>query len=195
MTLRKILLTTAVLALAAAPSALAAPNENANQRAFVKVCQNQKAQMGARNFNALNAPATQNPRAAMRNCARREAAATAQDRVNAARTCNTWRSDEAAFAAAMAGTPNAGKTFAQVFGNGANAHGKCVSTVARANAQARREARVSAARTCATWRDDPAAFAAAMAGTANAGKTFAQVFGTSRSAYGKCVSQQARAAS
>ena len=190
----KLGLVTTAVALTLAPTAVAGgPSENANERAMVKTCMNLKAQMGARNFKAVFAPAAQNPRAVLRSCARKEAAAVQLARVNAAQTCKTWKSDAAAFAAAMVGTPNAGKTFAQVFGTGANAYGKCVSTVARAQNQARRAALVNAAHTCRAWKNDPAAFTAAMVGTPNAGKTFAQVFGEGRNAYGKCVSSVAKA--
>ena len=95
----------------------------------------------------------------------------------------------------MVGTPNEGKTFAEVFGTGANAHGKCVSTVAREQNRERRAALVNAAQTCRAWKSDAADFAEAMEGTPNEGKTFAQVYGSGKSAYGKCVSQQAREAS
>jgi hypothetical protein len=193
--MRRLGLTVAML-LIAAPTALAGgPSSQANTQATVKTCKNLKARMGARNFNAALAPNTHSARAALRNCARRETAAQAQTRMNAAWTCKTWRKDPAAFEAAMTGTPNEGKTFAQVFGTGANAYGKCVSTVARQRNAARRAALVNAAQTCRTWKSDPAAFAAAMEGTANEGKTFAEVFGSASNAYGKCVSQQARAGS
>ena len=188
----KLGIVTTAVALALAPTAAAGgPDEHANQNATVKVCQNVKAQMGARNFNAAFAPLTRSPRAALRNCSRREAAAMQQARMNAAKTCAAWKADSALFAAAVAGTPNQGKTFEQVYGTGANAYGKCVSSVARARNQARRAAFVNAAKTCRSWMNDPAAFTAAMAGTANAGKTFAQVFGEGRNAYGKCVSSVA----
>ena len=189
----KLALITAML-LVATPAALAAgPSSHAAPQATQKTCKNLKAQMGARNFNSTFAPRTHSARAALRNCARREAAAQTQARTNASNTCRTWRADPAAFQAAMAGTPNAGKTFAQVFGAGRNAFGKCVSTVARAQNQARRAALVNAAKTCRTWKSDAAAFAAAMQGTANQGKTFAEVYGAGANAFGKCVSQQARA--
>lgn len=191
--MRRLVLIVATFLMAAPAAFAGGPSSQANTQAVVKTCKNLKAQMGARNFNAAFAPNTQSARAAARNCARREAAAQAQARVNAARTCRTWRQDPAAFAAAMVGTPNEGKTFAQVFGTGASAYGKCVSTVARQQNAERRAALVNAARTCRTWISDSAAFAAAMQGTANEGKTFAEVFGSSANAYGKCVSQQARA--
>ena len=183
------------LSLVAAPTAAAGgPSLQANTQATA-ACKTLKAQMGARNFNATFAPRTHSARAALRNCARREAVAQAQARANAAQTCKSWREDAAAFQTAMKGTPNEGKTFAEVFGSEPNAYGTCLSTVARQENAERRAALVNAARTCRAWKSDAAAFAQAMKGTANEGKTFAQVYGTGMNAYGKCVSQQARAAS
>lgn len=195
--MKKIVLAAAVAAMTLAPAATAesGPNANANQRATVKTCNNLKARMGASNFRALFAPKTQNARAALRNCVRREVAAQQLDRMHAAQTCKTWKTDAAAFAAAMQGTANEGKTFAQVYGSGRNAYGKCVAAVARQNAAARRAALVNAAKTCRAWKTDAAAFAAAMQGTANEGKTFGDVYGSGRNAYGKCVSAQAKAKS
>ncbi len=187
-------LVTAAAALALAPTAAAGgPGDNANVRANVKTCTNLKAQMGARNFKATFAPRTRSGRMALRNCARREAVAQTQARTNAAHTCKTWRENDDAFQAAMVGTPNEGKTFAEVFGPNANAYGKCVSTVARQQNRERRGALVSAAKTCRAWKSDADAFAEAMEGTPNEGKTFAQVYGSGMSAYGKCVSTLSRA--
>jgi hypothetical protein len=109
------------LSLVAAPTAAAGgPSSHANTQATVKTCKNLKAQMGARNFKATFAPRAHSARAAFRNCARREAAAQAQTRANAAHTCKTWRNDDDAFEAAMGGTANEGKTFTEVFGTGAS---------------------------------------------------------------------------
>jgi hypothetical protein len=90
-----------------------------------------------------------------------------------------------------------GKTFAQAYGTRANAHGKCVSdqsrklaaTAARVAEQAAVEtAKQSAATTCKTWMAaDEAAQQAALGG-----KTFADVYGKSKNAYGKCVSERAQ---
>lgn len=193
--MRRAALTAAMLVLGATAAFAGGPSSQANTRATVKTCQNVKAQMGARNFKATFAPRTRSARVALRNCSRREAAARASARRNAAHTCKAWREDEAAFEAAVEGTPNEGRTFAEVFGTGANAYGTCVSTVARQRNQERRAALVNAARTCRSWKSDANAFASAMQGTENEGKTFAEVYGTGANAYGKCVSQQARARS
>ena len=129
--MKKIVLAAAVAALVAAPTAAAGPNANANTRATTKTCNNMKAQMGAANFKALFAPKAQNARAVLRNCAVREASVQRQERVNAAQTCKTWKSDADAFAAA-----NPGQTFGGMFGTGSNAYGKCVSTVAKSRPSA-----------------------------------------------------------
>ena len=180
----KLGLVTTLSALAIAPVAAAqTPNANANERATVKICKNMKAQVGARNFNAVFAPQSRSPRAALRNCARREGNAMQQARVNAAQACKTERGT----------TPESRAAFRAKYGGGENAFGRCVSMTARAQNQARRAALVNAAQTCRTWKEDAAAFTAAMAGTPNAGKTFAQVFGEGRNAYGKCVSTTAKA--
>ena len=87
-----------------------------------------------------------------------------------------------------------GANFASMFGTKKNAHGKCVSQTAKKNA-AEDEAQAKAAKTnaakdCKAERDD-AAFA-----DAHGGKTFAEFYGSGKhgkNAYGKCVSQKAKA--
>ena len=183
------------LTLVFAPSALAqTPSQNANQNATVKACKNMKAQMGAKRFNKAFAPRTWSARAAMRNCARKEAAAQQQARVNAAHTCKTWQAGEdAAAMAAFEERFGTGATFAGVFGTEANAYGKCVSMLARAQNQERREATVNAANTCAAARRDTQGDAEAFAGLGDLGdKSFAEAFGSEKNAYGKCVSTVAK---
>src|SRR3712207_58047 len=100
--MQKLGLVTTLAALAIAPVAAAqTPSPNANERATVKICKNMKAQMGAQNFNAVFAPQSRNPRAALRNCARREGNAMEQARVNAARTCKAERGTTPASRAAF----------------------------------------------------------------------------------------------
>ena len=165
---------TTLVALAIAPVATAGgPNANANQNAIVKVCKNLKAQTGAQSFNAVFAPQSQNPRAALRNCARKEAAAMRQARVNAAETCKTERGT----------TPESRAAFRAKYGGGANAFGRCVSQTARAANQARRAALVNAAQACKTERGT----------TAESRAAFATKYGSGRNAFGKCVSTQAQA--
>ena len=183
------------LTLVFAPSALAqTPSPNANQNATMKTCKNLKAQMGAKRFNQAFAPRTWSARAALRNCARKEAAAQQQARVNAAQTCKTWQAGEdAAAMAAFKERFGQAATFASVFGTDANAFGRCVSMLARAQNQERRAATVNAAQTCGAARRDTVGVAEAFAGLGDLeGKTFAGAFGTEKNAYGKCVSTVAK---
>jgi len=173
--LLKLGIATALAALTVAPVAAGAPNPNANERATVKVCKNMKAQMGAQAFNAVFAPATRNPRAALRSCSRQEAAAMQQARVNAAKACKTERGT----------TPESRAAFRAKYGGGSNAFGKCVSMTARAQNQARREALVQAAQACKTERGT----------TTESRAAFATKYGGGRNAFGKCVSTAAKAKS
>ena len=83
--------------------------------------------------------------------------------------------------------------FTKAFGtnkNGKNAYGKCVSKKAREEASERSDAAKNAAKQCKAEQADPN-FAAT-----HDGKTFEQVYGTNKNgnnAYGKCVSQKAKA--
>jgi hypothetical protein len=170
----KLGIATTLVALAVAPAATAAvPNSNANERATVKVCNNVKAHMGASSFNAVFAQVSRNSRAALRNCARREAAAMQQARVNAAKTCKAERGT----------TPESRAAFRAKYGGGANAMGRCVSQTARAANQERREAMVNAAQACRTERGT----------TAESKAAFQTKYGGGRNAFGKCVSTLAKA--
>jgi hypothetical protein len=88
----------------------------------------------------------------------------------------------------------AGKTnFAATWGKNANkknAFGKCVSTMAKQEAQQRQDAQSNAAKDCKTEKaQSDADFQAA-----HNGQTFAQFYGAknANSAYGKCVSTKAK---
>ena len=183
------------LTLVFAPSALAqTPSTNANVNATVKQCKHVKAQMGEKRFNQAFAPRTWSARAAERNCARKEAAAQQQARMNAAQTCKTWQAgeDEAAMAAFRARFGQ-DATFASVFGDEPNAFGKCVSMLAREQNQERRAATVNAAQICGAARRDTEAPTEAFAEIeALKDESFA-FFGTDKNAYGKCVSFVAKA--
>jgi hypothetical protein len=102
---------------------------------------------------------------------------------NAAQTCKAERNDPN-FAAS-----HDGKTFQQFYGTnagnghgaGANAYGKCVSTIAKQNAKNDVSDNVSAAKTCKALKaSDP--------------DTFKTTYGAGRNAFGKCVSATAKAA-
>ena len=98
---------------------------------------------------------------------------------NASKACDAEEADPN-FAAT-----HGGKTFAQFYGTGkkgANAHGKCVSSKAKALRTATTKANVNAAKTCKAERaQDPAAFKAKWGTNKN-----------KSNAFGKCVSATAK---
>jgi hypothetical protein len=113
---------------------------------------------------------------------------------NAAKQCKAERDDEN-FAAS-----HDGKTFAEFYGtnrSGKNAYGKCVSQNARENEQEQDEEnaeedenQVNAAKQCKAEKGDEN-FAAS-----HEGQSFAEFYGTNannKNAFGKCVSQKAKA--
>jgi hypothetical protein len=119
-------------------------------------------------------------------CVSKTIQASRQQLQSAEKTCKTWQSDAAAFAASSV---SGGKTFDQVFGSnggkgkgaGANALGKCISQQAHALAAARVKATVGAGKQCrAALRADAAAF-----GT---------TYGTGKDAFAKCVAAKVAAA-
>jgi|SRR5581483_223073 len=176
---KTVLVLTAAAALAAPAAALAdaAPTPADAANALCKAAQKQ---MTAADF----AKAYKN----FGQCVAKNAQQGTQAVSNAAKSCKTWQSDAAAFAAAMQGTPNAGKTFDQVYGAnaqahgkgaGANAYGKCVSEQAKQATDAGAKKLASAAKTCkAMLRSDAAAFAAK--------------YGKTRNAFGKCVAAKGK---
>jgi hypothetical protein len=92
-------------------------------------------------------------------------------------------------------TGHDGKTFAQFYGtnkNGRNAYGKCVSQHARAEenqADQENKNEVNAAKECKAEK----AQSDEDFGLTHGGMTFTQTYGTSRNAFGKCVSSKAKA--
>jgi hypothetical protein len=113
-------------------------------------------------------------------CLGKQASNAKSDIQNAARTCGAQKADTN-FAAT-----HDGKTFNQVYGTnggqgngaGANAMGKCVSTIAKQNAQSDVKDTVAATATCKALKTTDLA-------------TFQSTYGTGRNAFGKCVSKQA----
>lgn len=105
-----------------------------------------------------------------------------QDVTNAAKTCKAQRSDPN-FATDPA---HNGKTFNQFYGTnggngkgaGANAFGKCVSTLAKQNAQTDAQSELAATKTCKALKSDA---------------TFQALYGSKKNAFGKCVAAQSKA--
>lgn len=117
-------------------------------------------------------------------CLGKQTANAKSDVQNAAKTCKAQRSDPNF--ATEPGHDN--KTFNQYYGTnggsgngaGANAYGKCVSSIAKQNAQSDVKDTVAATATCKAMRTNDAA-------------TFQSNYGTGHNAFGKCVSKQASA--
>jgi hypothetical protein len=108
-------------------------------------------------------------------CLKQQAPAATQDIKNAAKSCKAERATDPVAFRAKYGT-NGGSTS----GAGANAFGKCVSTLAKQNAQSDVSDSVAAAKTCKTLRSTNLA-------------TFQGTYGTTKNAFGKCVAQQSNA--
>jgi hypothetical protein len=104
-------------------------------------------------------------------CLKQQKPNSAQDISNAAKTCKAERSSDPAAFKAKYGT-NGGNAS----GAGANAFGKCVSTIAKQKAKTDASDAVAAAKTCKALKADLATFQAA--------------YGTAKNAFGKCVAKQ-----
>jgi hypothetical protein len=120
----------------------------------------------------------------MAGCLGKQAPNAKSDIQNAAKTCKAQKADPN-FATE---TGHDGKTFQQFYGTnggsgkgaGANAYGKCVSTIAKQNAHSDVTDTVAATATCKALKTNDLA-------------TFQSTYGTGRNAFGKCVSKQANA--
>ena len=108
-------------------------------------------------------------------CLKAQKSDSKQDVTNAAKTCKAERSTDSVAFKAKYGT-NGGNSN----GAGANAFGKCVSTIAKQNAHSDASNEVAAAKTCKALK-------AADAPTFQAG------YGTGKNAFGKCVAAQSKA--
>jgi hypothetical protein len=109
-------------------------------------------------------------------CLRLEKPQSKVDITNSAKSCKTERETDPVAFRAKYGT-NAGNAA----GAGANAFGKCVSTIAKQNAKSDVANSVDAAKTCKTLQGDL--------------PTFQATYGTGKNAFGKCVAQQAKVSS
>lgn len=107
-------------------------------------------------------------------CLRTQKSDSKQDVTNAAKTCKTERATDPVAFKAKYGTNGSNTN-----GAGANAFGKCVSTIAKQNARSDASNEVAAAKTCKALKADLPTFQAA--------------YGTGKNAFGKCVAQQSKA--
>jgi hypothetical protein len=158
---------------------------NPNQVA-AKQCTTELHAMGVKAFKGLygDPPKGQH---AMRNCQRQHGKSAHNVVKNAAQQCKAEQADPN-FA-----TGHGGMTFDQFYGtnqNGKNSFGKCVSMKVQPIQAQHEENLQNAAQQCRAERSDPN-FAAG-----HGGKSFTDFYGTNRNkrnAFGKCVSQKAKA--
>jgi hypothetical protein len=106
-------------------------------------------------------------------CLKAQKTDSKQDVTNAAKTCRTERTADPAAFKTKYGT-NGGNAK----GAGANAFGKCVSTLAKQNAQSDASKEVAAAKTCKALKSDA---------------TYQALYGSKKNAFGKCVAAQSKA--
>ena len=172
--MRKLMLG-AIAALALPAAALAQEPAASAEQLAATACKTEKAEMGATKFK-LTYGAVKSTAKAKRTCLAQRGVAAKTVVANAAHACAAERQkmgvEAFALKYAAAGTNH----------NGRNAHGKCVSSQAKAKSEAQTEARVSAADSCKQLKTgDATAFKAS--------------FGEKRNAFGKCVSATAKGTS
>lgn len=165
----------------AAPAFATTPAATTTTPSASQQCKQERTAMGAKTF-ADTYGTNANKRNAFGKCVSKRSARTEQAaetaKTNASKECKAERAADPAAFAKKYGT---GK-------KGANAHGKCVSSKAKAGTaaavKAQVKAEINAARACRTERSaDEKAFAAKYGTNANR-----------RNAFGKCVSAKAKAA-
>lgn len=178
----RILIVAALAALVVPAASFAEGPSGPDRENAARACKALRASMGEELFKTTYGTVQSNRRNAMGRCVAQMARSEHQSRVSARSACAAEQSDPD-FAAS-----HDGKSFAEFYGTpprGANAFGRCVSSKAKAARAEARENTVNAARQCRAERNlDPAAFRAKYGRNAN-----------DRNAFGKCVSQLAKAPS
>jgi hypothetical protein len=159
------ILVTALLVFAVAPVAasVAAGGTDATKAASA-TCAATKAKVGATTFAQAYT--------SFGACVSAMTSLEQQNIVSAQASCTAEQADTVGFASL-----HGGKTFAQVYGSGKNAFGKCVSTKAQASSKTEQLARTNPSRTCRSAR------------TQLGVNTFNLTYGNARNAFGKCVSK------
>jgi hypothetical protein len=158
----------AVLALAVPAGALAADEAPSPVDLAKAACKSEKAQTGKNTFT-LTYPAS-SASTATETCVAKRDGRAATDVKNAAKECKAERAADPAAFTTKYGTNK----------NGKNAYGKCVSTKARHATEQETQARVNAAKTCKKLKAEQRA-------------TFEAAYGTKKNAFGRCVSEMAKA--
>ena len=178
----RILIVAALAALVVPAASFAEGPTGPDRENAARACKALRASMGEELFKTTYGTAQSNRRNAMGRCVSQQARSEHQNRVSARSECAAEQSDPD-FAAS-----HDGKSFAEFYGTGprgANAFGRCVSSKAKDARTEARQRTMNAARQCKAERAaDPAAFRAKYGKNEN-----------DRNAFGKCVSQLAKAPS
>jgi hypothetical protein len=177
------ILIAAALAVLVVPAASFAGGPTGQDRANgARDCRALRESMGLDLFRQTYGTAQTNRKNAFGRCVSQWARSEKQDRISARSACSTEQADPN-FAAA-----HDGKSFAEVYGTGPqhkNAFGKCVSSKAKAASEEAQQNTVNASKACKAERAEGVAeFRAKYGKNAN-----------DRNAFGKCVSQLAKAPS
>jgi hypothetical protein len=179
----RILIVAALAALVVPAASFAEGPTGPDRENAARACKALRASMGLEPFRQTYGTAQSNRRNAMGRCVSQQARAEHQSRVSARSECAAEQSDPD-FAAS-----HDGKSFAEFYGTGprgANAFGRCVSSKAKAARAEARENTMDAAKQCKAERSE----IGVSEFRAKYGKN-----GNDRNAFGKCVSQLAKAPS
>ena len=179
--MKRFLICAALAALVVPAASFAAGPTGQDRENAARACRALRASMGDALFSQTYGTAQSKRKNAFGRCVSQGARAERQNRISAREACSAEQSD-ANFAAT-----HDGKTFAEYYGtgpNGRNAFGKCVSSKAKSASDEARQNTMSAAKQCKAERRElgPAEFRAKYGKNAN-----------DRNAFGKCVSQLAKA--
>ena len=163
----------ALVALVLPASAFAADETPSAKQAAQTACKAERAEMGKETFRATWGTQNKNRTNAHRNCVRSRTGEVEDAVAEAKYDCKAERDADPAAFTTKYGTNR----------NGKNAYGKCVSQHAKASTEETTEDRVNAAEACKAEREADAA-------------AFKETYGTNENksnAFGKCVSQKAKA--
>jgi hypothetical protein len=179
--MKKFLFAMIVAALIVPATSLGSGPTGQDRENAARACRDLRSSMGLELFrNTYGTPAA-NRRNAFGKCVSQWARAEHQNRISARAACSAEQAD-ANFAAT-----HDGKTFAEYYGTGPNyrnAFGKCVSSKAKASSDEAQSRTVNAAKSCKAERAEMGA------------GPFREKYGknaSDRNAFGKCVSQLAKA--
>jgi hypothetical protein len=181
--MKKFLLVSILAALIVPAASFAAGPTGQDRENAARACRALRASMGDALFRQSYGTVQSNRKNAFGRCVSQWSRQERQNRISAREACSAEQAD-ANFAAT-----HDGKTFAEFYGtgpNGRNAFGKCVSSKAKSSSDEARQDTLSAAKQCKSERSElgPAEFRAKYGKNAN-----------DRNAFGKCVSQLAKAES